>query len=392
VSRGVVHMALPDRYAMSRAAGTAAATVFGLAALAGLDLLLTEAEAPDPTAWLAAAIAPVSIGWLIAGAALGRGARWSALLSTGAYAAWGFGVAAVAQDRAARPELVALVPVALFSAHAGAVFMVARRRAMAHAVVAQILGSAEGTARTPAPDELAALGLDESVLADAGVLGGLLRVHWAREAKAWAVILSVAAGGAAFGLAGGLPTVAAAGGAATAAGALAFAARSLLGFGKGGAPFERLVAGDFTRAQTDFLKLLALVPADSIARLGLAMACLLLREPERAATEFVTARLSGVGEIPLGLVLGTERQLGVALREAGSETQLEHSLRSFRRVLGVFPTSMETWYDLGLTLEAAGGRRAALLAYRRAAERGLRPAVAAVDRLTEAGGGADREE
>jgi len=383
---------MPDRHAMSRGARVAAATLIGFAALGGLDLLLTGAGAPDPTAWLAAAIAPVSIGWLITGAGLGRGARWSALLSTLAYAGWEFGVAALTQDRRARPELVALVPVAVFSAHAGAVFTVARRRAMAHAVIAQILGSSERTDRTPGPDDLAALGLDESVLAAAGVLGGLLRVHWSREARSWAIILSVAAGGAAFGLAAGLPAVAVLGAGLTAVVAVALAIRSLLGLGKGRGPFERLIAGDFPRAQSDFLKLLTLVPADSIARLGLAMACLHLREHERAATEFITARLSGVGEIPLDLVLGTERQLGIALREAGSETQLEQSLRSFRRVLGVFPTSMETWHDLGRALEAAGERRGAVLAYRRAADCGLSQALEAVERLSEARGGADREE
>ncbi len=152
-----------------------------------------------------------------------------------------------------------------------------------------------------------------------------------------------------------------------------------MGAGKGKSPYDLLLAGRFERATVEFTRTLAQAPTDSLARLGLAMGHLRLHNYERAATELLTARLSGFGEIPLPLLLATERQLGVALRKAGSPKQLEQSLRSFERVLSVFPTHHQTWWDLGLALESLGERKGAMQAWRRAAYLGTRQASAALE-------------
>lgn len=356
------------------------AVLAGLVGLALLDQVLEAAGSPDPPSWLTAAMGPTALLWGLAGYRIGRHMRWAALLSIAAY-----GVVmtlAAGRGQVPRIEVLALVPIAVSAAHAGWMAEGARRRARARFLVAAALSERSNVDLRPGPNDLRLLGLDDGLLAEAGILGTLLEIQTARERQHWVYLVGGGLVLIAFGLTAGVSHLVHGGLAVLALAAAVGVARSL-GVGKGSSAYDLLVAGRFERASTEFTRLLNQVPADSLARMGLAISKLRVGEYERAATEFLTARISGAGEVPLPLLLATERELGVALRNAGSRKQLEQSVKSFERVLSVFPEHPETWRDLGLALEGLGEARGAAQALRRAVANGSRPAEADLQRVEE---------
>lgn len=347
------------------------AVLVGLVGLALLDHVLQAAGAPDPSSWLTAALVPTALLWGLAGYRVGRHMMWAALLSILTYGA----VVTFAAANASPPriELLALLPIGVSAAYAGCVLCTTKRRLRAQYLVAAALSERDHTDLRPGPEDLRVLGLDEGLLAEAGILSTLLKVQATRERQSWVNLVGVAITLAAFGWAAQVPTIAYIGGGLVGVAAVVGIARSL-GVGKGASAYDLLVSGRFERAAIEFTRLLTQVPADSLARMGLAESHLRAGNYERAATEFLTARISGVGDVPLPLLLATERELGVALRHAGGRKQLEQSVRSFERVLSVFPKHPDTWRDLGLALEGLGEVRGAAQALRRAVANGSLPA------------------
>lgn len=362
------------------------AVLAGVVGLAMVDYVLQGAGVPDPQTWLTVALIPAALGWGWAGYQFGLHMRWAALVSTVAYGA----VMTVAGRDAGVPriDVLALMPIAVSAAYAGWLVRGAQRRVRARLLVGSALSEREQTDLRPGPEDRRVLGLDEGLLAETGVLAALLEIQSARERQSWVYLVGAGLVLVAFGLTAEVIPVAWAGVAVLGIALLVGAGRSL-GVGKGRSAYDLLVSGRFDRAATEFTRLLTQVPADSLARMGLAVSHLRSGDYERAATEFLTARISGIGEVPLQLLLATERQLGVALRKAGSRKQLEQSVKSFQRVLSVFPEHPETWRELGLALEALGEERAAAQALRRAIANGCASAEPDLIRVaaSDAGGG-----
>lgn len=358
------------------------AVLAGVIGLALLDQALEAADSPDAPSWLTVAMIPTALLWGIAGYRIGPHMRWAALLSVTAY-----GVVvtlAAGREQVPRIEVLALAPIAVSAAHAGWIIESVRRKLRARALVAAALSDRGPGDLRPGPEDLRVLGLDEGLLAEAGVLSTLLEIHAARERQNWVYLVGGGLVLIALGVTAQVRHLVTAGLSVLGIAAAMGMGRSL-GVGKGYSAYDLLVSGRFERACTEFTRLLTQVPADSLARMGLAASKLRVGEYERAATEFLTARIAGVGELPLSLLLATERELGIALRNAGSRKQLEQSVRSFERVLSVFPEHPDTWRDLGLALESLGEARGAAQALRRAIANGSRAAGDDLRRVEESG-------
>jgi tetratricopeptide (TPR) repeat protein len=324
------------------------AVLAGVIGLALLDQALEAADSPDAPSWLTVAMIPTALLWGIAGYRIGPHMRWAALLSVTAY-----GVVvtlAAGREQIPRIEVLALAPIAVSAAHAGWIIESVRRKLRARALVAAALSDRGPGDLRPGPEDLRVLGLDEGLLAEAGVLSTLLEIHAARERQNWVYLVGGGLVLIALGVTAQVRHFVTAGLSVLGIAAAMGVGRSL-GVGKGYSAYDLLVSGRF----------------------------------ERACTEFLTARIAGVGELPLSLLLATERELGIALRNAGSRKQLEQSVRSFERVLSVFPEHPDTWRDLGLALESLGEARGAAQALRRAISNGSRAAGDDLRRVEESG-------
>ncbi len=346
------------------------AILCGTAATALVDRAIASFGTFSPDEWLAIALAPATIGWAIAGTAL-TSARSAAAVATLLYGVAAYGLSQRETGQGViRAELVGLLVVSVFSAHAG---RSARRRSesdgAARAFI-EALGAGKPLPPAITRERLQSIGVTSAVLTEAGLLGALLAQQRGRERRGWLAGLGFAAAFWVAGLAMEVEPALWIGAVCLAAWLSALAAR-VSGIGTGRSPFDWLAAGHFERATTEFLKILATVPADTLSRIGLAIGQYHLGRYDDAAQELLRARQFGFRDLPLGVWLGVERELALALRGSGAGQQ---AVAAFERLHLIFPNHAETLYEMGSTLRALGEKRAAAQVLDRAQRAGSREA------------------
>lgn len=348
----------------------------GAVGLALLDRALASAGTFGADEWLAIALAPAVIGWGAAGALL-PGARSAALFANCLYAASDATMRYLhLGPGASRPELVGLLVVAVFAAHAGRTVRVRLERDRVARTLTEALHAGSPLPPAVGPEQLASIGVSDAALTEAGLLSALLRLQRARERQAWANVLALAAGAWFVGVATAMVAAQAIGASAIVVW-LGAAIVRLGGAFVGRSPLDLLVSGRFDRAATGFLKTLASTPTDTLARIGLGVAHARLARHEDAVQEFLKARQFGAAELPLGLWIGVERQMAASLRSSGSAAQ---SLVSLERIHAVFPHHLETLLEMGRAQRELGATRAESQVLERAARHG---SLEARDRLAE---------
>ncbi len=355
-----------------------ASVLVGVLGLYATDTLLRSAGLTDADQWLAGATVVLVVGWLAAGVKLPE-ARLAAFASTLLYALADLSVAIARSSPQARPELVSVVIIAVASAHAGRRMAVHFRRGRTAGMVIDVLLFGRGATAGSTSEDLGEIGVTSGLLDQSGLLGALRRDQSARGRAAGATAGAICLGVLVVGRVTGLEIATASGLGLLAIVAVAGLLR-FVGVGTGRTACEMLIAGHFDPAVTEFLKTLSRVPADTVARIGLGIGHVRLGRHDSAIAELLTARQYGFREIPLGVWIGVERQLGIALRESGSAEQAK---QSFERVLSLFPDHAPTVYDLAMTLAALGERRAAEQALERAARAGCAEAKEALRRMAE---------
>lgn len=342
----------------------------GMAGTALIDRGIASIGGLPPDEWLALALAPVVVGWGAVGV-FDRSARSAALVASGLYALLSL-VTRASQEQSPlmRPELAAVAVVAVFSAHAGRVARGRSEREQTARAFIEALGAGQPLPTVISVERLRAIGVTSAVLTEAGLLGALLALQRGRERQTWLTSLSLAGSLWVIGIATGVAPALWLGAGGLLVWVVAFTLR-VQGAGAGRGPYDALAAGYFDRAVTEFLKVLAAVPADTLARLGLAIGQHRLGRHDDAVQEFLKARQFGFRDLPLGIWLGVERELALALRGSGAGRQ---AVSSFERLQLIFPAHAATLYEMGTTLDALGEERAATQVLRRAQQAGSREA------------------
>jgi tetratricopeptide (TPR) repeat protein len=342
----------------------------GMAGTALIDRGIASLGGLPPDEWLALALAPVVVGWGAAGV-IERSSRSAALVASGLYALLSLVTrASQGESTLVRPELVGLLVVAVFSAHAGRVARGRSEREQTARAFVEALGAGQPLPPAIGVERLRGIGVTSAVLTEAGLLGALLALQRGRERQTWLTSVSLAGSLWVIGIATGVAPALWLGAGGLLVWVVAFTLR-LQGAGAGRGPYDALAAGYFDRAVTEFLKVLAAVPADTLARLGLAIGQYRLGRHDDAVQEFLKARQFGFRDLPLGIWLGVERELALALRGSGAGRQ---AVSSFERLQLIFPAHAPTLYELGSTLSELGEERAATQALRRAQQAGSREA------------------
>ncbi len=355
-----------------------ASVLAGALGLYAADWLLKSAGLTSPEQWLGGATVVLVVGWVAAGVKLPE-ARLAAFASALLYALADLSVAIARSEPQARPELVSVIIIATASAHAGRLGAIHFRRGRTAGMVMDVLLFGRGASGNSTLTDLGEIGVTQGLLDQSGLLGALRRAQILRERNAWATAVAICLGVTVLGRIKGLELAGGAG-----LGMLAFVAVAgllrFIGVGTGRTACEMLIAGHFEPAVTEFLRTLSRVPADTVARIGLGIGHVRLGRHDSAVAELLTARQYGFREIPLGVWIGVERQLGIALRESGSAEQAK---QAFERVLWLFPDHAPTVYDLAMTLAALGERKASEQALERAARSGCVEAQEALRRVKE---------
>jgi len=136
--------------------------------------------------------------------------------------------------------------------------------------------------------------------------------------------------------------------------------------------FDSLLAGYYELAALEFAEALRINERDTKARIGLAIAHFHLKAYDKAIAQLEAARQMAFERFTVGVWVGVEKLLGLALREANKPSL---AARALRNVLAIFPDDAQTLYDLALCYRKSGLERRARELFERAARLGHREAA-----------------